>query len=215
MGVPASTTCRRLASLRCLGKALDLPDMLKKYSGPTPIQGQAHPLPGGRHDMSGMLSACASLDEQVLVTLTGLCGARVGEALKTRPGDIDLSGKRIRFIGKGDRERFVPLGDLSMDILMEPVLLATINGRTTMLNYAERTARAIITSLGRRAGVSRPVSSHDMRATFATEVYMASGHDVELVRRLLGHTSLAYTQQYLGVSAQALAVAVNFMEDDD
>ena len=67
----------------------------------------------------------------------------------------------------------------------------------------DRSARALITRLGERAGLRRAIASHDLRATFATEVYNRT-RDMRLVQELLGHSRLSTTQKYTQVSLSDL-----------
>lgn len=208
--VAAKTTCRRLTSMRTLGAAYGL-KILERYNAPTPLAGDPHPLPNGAQDVLRMLEACDSDEQRKLVALTALCGCRISEARDVSPRDFDLQERRVKIWGKGAKERMVPLSDMAWDILFPFVVEGLLDHHEKLITMADRSARYCITMLGRRAGIDRHVSSHDMRATFATEAYYASGMDIRVVQILLGHSSVTQTQLYVQGSASRMNQAVNYM----
>jgi site-specific recombinase XerD len=208
--VAAKTTCRRLTSMRTLGEACGI-QILQKYNAPTPLAGDPHPLPNGAQDVLKLLAACETDDQRKLVALTALCGCRVSEARETRPTDFNLAERKLKIWGKGAKERLIPLSDMAWDILFPFVVEAMLDGHPTLISMADRSARYCITMLGRRAGIERRIASHDMRATFATEAYYASGMDIRVVQTLLGHASVTQTQLYVKASDSRMNQAVNYM----
>ena len=84
-----------------------------------------------------------------------------------------------------------------------------MQGDGYLVHYEDRSARKCITSLGRKAGLSRAISSHDLRATFAT-ILNDRNVNIRVIQELLGHSSVATTEIYTGVGMQALADAVDF-----
>lgn len=210
--VAAKTTCRRLTSMRTLGEVFGM-QILVKYNAPTPVAGDPHPLPGGARDVLKMLEVCDADEQRALVALTALCGCRISEAREINPRDFDLPNRQLKIWGKGAKERIVPLSDMAWDILFPLVAEALLDHRETLISMADRSARYCITMLGRRAGVQRRVTSHDMRATFATEAYYASGKDIRVVQILLGHASVTQTQLYVKASQTQMTRAVNYMRE--
>lgn len=208
--VAAKTTCRRLTAMRSLGLAYGI-KILENYSSPTPVAGDPHPLPGGAKDVLRMLNACEDDEQRKLVALTALVGCRVSEARDVAPGDFDIQNRRLKIWGKGAKERIVPLSEMAWDILFPFVVEALLDQRPKLITIADRTARYCITMLGRRAGISRRVASHDMRATFATQAYYACGMDIRVVQELLGHASVNQTQLYVKASDSRMSQAVNYM----
>lgn len=209
--VAPKTTNRRLTSMRTLGKAYEVV-ILKNYHAPTPDRPKPHPLPNGRQDLSKMLDECSNDSQRMLLVLTGMCGLRIGEALSLRPQDINLKERTIKVWGKGSKIRTVPISDTAWDMVCASVVEAMLDGKAKLLGYADRSARMVITTLAERAGIGRPVASHDLRATFATEAYVASGYDLRVVQELLGHASPDQTQIYVERGDEARRNAVNFME---
>jgi site-specific recombinase XerD len=82
----------------------------------------------------------------------------------------------------------------------------------TLIPLEDRNARALITGIARRSGIITTVSSHDLRATFATTVYDKT-KNIRLVQSLLGHASVNTTMAYLGIDNDQARAAVEFDED--
>lgn len=203
---------RKLTSLRSYGQWTGKPDFLAKYKPPIAAAPAPHPLPGGIEDVQRMIYATDKADEQALVALCGLCGARVGEAVSARFSWIDVHSEVITIRGKGDKSRRVPISERAWKYI-EPVFvearLNVMDNDPVLASFPDRSARAIITRLGKHAGIARPVASHDLRATFATAAYEAT-HDIRAVQELLGHASVETTMGYVAVAMAAMRKAVNF-----
>ena len=144
---------------------------------------------------------------KALIAFCGLEGCRVAEALAVKPCDFDLDEMELTIRGKGDKTRIVPVSTAAWDVLQIPVTRAFVSGGCEVVGLKDRFARRVITDLGKRAGLRRPISSHDLRATFATEVYNRT-LDIRLVQELLGHSSSQTTELYTGVQRAAMRKAV-------
>ncbi len=203
------TTLRRLTSIRrlarCYGKMI-----LEEYNTPSAARPRPHPLPNGKQDLQLLFDATTNARYQGLLALTGLCGLRIAEALAVRSHDFDLHAMMLRVVGKGDRERLVPVSESAWFYLCA---LVTENwqGNGRLLNWSDRHARQIITDLGYDARLARPISSHDLRATFATEAFRHT-RNIRAVQELLGHASVLQTQVYVDVTDTEMREAANFYE---
>lgn len=207
--VAAKTTSRRLTSVRQFAKWAKWGDMLDDYSAPQDRTTMPHPLPEGMDGVRRMIQVAYTPNQKALVAFCGLVGLRVSESLAARPSDFDLHGSPLlRVNGKGDKVRLVPVSDEAWGYLVEPVTAAFIAGNVPVVGLQDRVARGNITQMGRRAGLSRRVASHDLRATFATAVYDKT-QNMRLVQELLGHSSVETTQIYVGVRSAALRDAVS------
>jgi integrase/recombinase XerC len=117
----------------------------------------------------------------------------------------DITEKAMELHGKGDKYRVVPTHPLVWaavrDLPPGPVARNRDGGRTTRLHITRR-ANPHLHALG------YAISMHQLRHRFATAVYEASGFDLRTVQELLGHTSVATTQGYVAVAAQARTRAV-------
>ena len=204
------STSRRLTSMRTLGLVYGM-EILRRYSAPSAPAAKPHPLPEGPVDLAKMLAQAKSDQQRALIALLGMCGLRVGEALSLRPQDIDLKSKTITVYGKGSVYREVEMSEAAHEILFPFVMEAKLDGRGKLINYADRSARHVITVLAQRAGIEIPVASHDLRMTFGTEVYYNSGKDIRVAQDLLGHRSVLTTQGYVATNEEKRRTAVEFM----
>jgi integrase/recombinase XerD len=153
-------------------------------------------------------------DRAALETLYAT-GCRASEVVGLRPGDLDLEGGSARCIGKGDKERIVPLGARAREALGaylkrdRPVLVAGRVGLSTV--FITRRARplsriglwGIVKQHARAAGLPEAVSPHTLRHSFATHL-LAGGADLRVVQEMLGHASIATTQIYTRVELSRL-----------
>ncbi len=157
----------------------------------------------------------ASLRDRALLELLYGIGARVSEAVGLDVDDIDMDGDAVRVLGKGGKERMVPLGRYAKDAVSAYLVRARPGfvraGRGTPALFLSRrgtrltrqSAWNIIQAAARRADLAGHVSPHTLRHSFATHL-LDGGADVRVVQELLGHASVTTTQIYTMVSVQQL-----------
>lgn len=151
-------------------------------------------------------------------------GARISELARLRLNDFDRSHKVLRLLGKGSKERIVPLYNKAFDSLdiyvrqARPALLEKahcsqcdttrlfISGRGRPMDAAALRRRFDL--LVRKAGLPAGITPHTMRHTYATEL-LEGGADLRSVQELLGHSSLSTTQIYTHVSPERLRTAIH------
>lgn len=206
--VAQKTTGRRLTSLRSFVKWAGWGDMLADYRPPPAPPAQPHPLPEGMDGVRRMIEVAKSKQQRAMVALCGMCGCRIGEALAVRPSHIDMRERTLKVFGKGEKIRFVPISPAAWSVLLPAVVEAFSNNDALVVGLQDRVARANITQMGRNAGLVRSVSSHDLRATFATAVHEKT-KDARLVQELLGHGDLKTTQIYIEVNKLRMTEAVD------
>jgi site-specific recombinase XerD len=200
------TTGRRLTSLRVFARWAGYSEMLKDYSAPHPAKSQPHPLPEGMDGIRRLIAAANKDEHRALIALCGFLGCRVAEALTIRPSDFDLNEMMLTIRGKGDKTRIVPVSNQAWQVLAMPVTKAMVEGRE-VVGCKDRFARRIITDLGVKAGLRRHISSHDLRATFATAIYDKT-LDIRVTQELLGHSSSQTTELYTNVTLDTMRKAV-------
>ena len=156
---------------------------------------------------------------QAILELLYSCGIRVSELTGMNLPDIDHKERLIRVIGKGNKERIVPIGkkalasivkylDQSMvfrkkkgnldDSKKTPLFLNNRGGR-----LSSRSISSIIKKFVKEYGLVNDITPHSLRHTFATHL-LDSGADLRSVQELLGHASLSTTQKYTHVSLDKL-----------
>lgn len=206
----AKTSERRLTTLRSFSRWLGHPDLLADYRPPKSAPPEPHPIPEGIDGVLRMIHRTRNPRKRALVTLCGLMGLRVAEAVSIAPDDFLWTGgprrpESLRVRGKGAKDRLVPVTDKSWSYLERAYNLAAAD-KAALVRMSQSGARKAITRLGELAGLSRPISSHDLRATFATAAYEKT-HDLRAVQDLLGHSDPKQTMVYTGVSKQAKKAA--------
>jgi len=160
-------------------------------------------------------------DQNTVVGLRNVCilellystGIRVGELVNIKVTDIDFNQKRIKILGKGNKERYVLFGNKCYELLKRylsssrPNLLKTssdylfLNQRGTGVSV--RTVEMIVDNIVKASSVKLNVSPHTLRHTFATHM-LDNGADLNSVSELLGHSNLNTTAIYTDVSNERL-----------
>lgn len=165
-----------------------------------------HPLPGGIPDVYRMIEASTGPVRHA-IALGGLGGLRVSESISIGRSDVDSYARDLVVKGKGEKIRRVPISNSLQGFLNEMPKV----GRLAPLSNSH--ARQLISDAAEAAKVvgstGEGVSSHDLRATFATAVYQDT-NDIVLVQRLLGHANVATTLTYIGTDQKAARRAVEF-----
>jgi len=153
-------------------------------------------------------------DRAALETLYAT-GCRATEVVNLRPSDLDLRGGLARCVGKGNKERWVPLGARAVSAVSaymttdRPFLVSRHPETATVLvsksgRPLSRTGLwRIVKQHARAAGLKGDVSPHTLRHSFATHL-LAGGADLRAVQEMLGHSSIATTQIYTRVELSRL-----------
>lgn len=204
----ASTIIRRKASLLSFSKFIKMEGpFLPHYNAPSIEQRTPHPLPNLEHSLTDLINAARDEGERALIACLGYQGMRMHEALDLSLDKISITEGSINVIGKGDKERRIPLTKKGGEFIIPQMVHSHCAGMTNLLAYQDRTARNLVTAMGERAGISRPIASHDLRATFATVVYRDT-KDIRLVQVLLGHADISTTQIYIGLTFDQMREAL-------
>jgi site-specific recombinase XerD len=202
------TIGRHLCSLKAFAKWGDIPNDLNTYRAPVALKANPHPLPEGIEGVKRMIAVTENPEHQALVALCGLAGLRISETLTIRASSIDIHIMVLTVRGKGDKTRTIPISPALWDVIEDSYYKSLLRDNdSTFVKISNRSSRKVVTSLGRRAGIGRRVASHDLRATFATTVY-ENTKNLRIVQELLGHSSVAITETYLGVTSDSLRKAV-------
>jgi integrase/recombinase XerC len=142
-------------------------------------------------------------------------GVRVAELSGMDVGDVDFDSGFVRVIGKGNKERLVPVGEKALSCIRsyverrgkgmrpgvsstEPLFLNNRGGRLSTRSIAR-----LLDKVVQQLGILHPTSPHGLRHTFATHM-LDAGADLRVVQELLGHASLTTTQRYTHVSIDRL-----------
>jgi integrase/recombinase XerD len=158
-------------------------------------------------------SASGLRDRAVLEVMYG-AGLRVSELTGLDVDDVDLESGAVRVLGKGGKEREVPLGSYARDAIAayltraRPTLATSRSRAALFLNrrggrLTRQSCGRLVAEHARRAGIRRRVTPHVLRHSFATHL-LEGGADVRVVQELLGHASVATTQVYTLVTEEHL-----------
>ena len=158
-----------------------------------------------------------ALLDRALLELLYAAGLRVSEALRLDLEDISLDGAFVRVIGKGDRERLVPVGEVALDAIrawldgprraivaehhVQPIRGGPLFVSRTGKRLARQQAWTIVKRAAAAAGLTGRVSPHTLRHSFATHL-LEGGADLRIVQELLGHASISTTQLYTHLTGE-------------
>lgn len=215
-----STVGRKLSATKSLFRFLNRSGRLNKNPAET-VSGPRLPrhLPGhltepeiGRLLATPDAGTLLGRRDRAILELLYATGVRVGEMVMLKRDDCDLRRRFVRVMGKGKKERIVPFGRQAESAVRDYLagrdrarggaaawlFLNARGGRLT-----DRSVRRILDRHIRACALSRKISPHGLRHTFATHL-LERGADLRSIQELLGHSSLSTTQRYTALSTSHL-----------
>lgn len=222
LGLSGTSAARTIVTVRGLHKFMLREGLTTKDPAElleSPKRGLSLPKALTSRDVETLLKAPSgqtgeeARDRAMLETLYA-AGLRVSELVTLKPSDVDFQVGFLRAFGKGSKGRLVPLGEAALSSLKKymdearPVLL---NGRTAPAMFVTRRGGGmtrqgfwkLIKKYARRAGITKDISPHMLRHSFATHL-LANGADLRSVQMMLGHADISTTQIYTHVEASRL-----------
>ncbi len=169
-------------------------------------------------EAAGAPGTTLALRDRALLEVLYGTGARISEAVGLDVDDLDAVDGTALLRGKGSKERLVPVGSYAQDAIeaylvrgrpeLASVSSAASIGGALFLNarggrLSRQSAWTVLVKAADRAGVTRDVSPHTLRHSFATHL-LDGGADVRVVQELLGHASVTTTQVYTLVTVDNL-----------
>lgn len=140
-------------------------------------------------------------DRAMLEILYG-CGLRVSEAAALQISHVYFDEGFVRIVGKGDKERLVPIGQMALDAIRNYLSArpSQFDSDTLFLNrFGRQMSRVAIFNMIKRqavlAGITKTISPHSLRHSFATHL-VENGADLRQVQQMLGHESILTTEIY-------------------
>ncbi|MEA2016273.1 MAG: tyrosine-type recombinase/integrase, partial [Actinomycetota bacterium] len=143
----------------------------------------------------------SSLRNKAIMGIMLFAGLRVSEVVNLRPGDINLGRNKFRVVcGKGSKDRDLYINDyLSIllskwrDIRPKSIyFFSTLKGKKLLPRYIQATVKRY----SKKSGITKNVSPHTLRHTFATQFYREK-KDIESLRKILGHEDISTTTIYI------------------
>lgn len=152
-------------------------------------------------------------DRAMLETLYA-SGLRVSELVRLKLAQLDRNAGVVRVLGKGSKERLVPVGEEALEWIrryLEEARPHLLRGRTSDALFVTARGAAMTRQMfwellrryARRAGLRKPISPHTLRHAFATHL-LNHGADLRVVQLLLGHSDISTTQIYTHVARERL-----------
>ena len=221
-GAKPRSTARQLSSFRRFYRYLLREGVLG--DDPTaqiamPKIGRALPQSLTEEEVESLLSAPVVSEplghrDRAMLEVLYATGVRVSELINLKMSQINLNQGVLRIVGKGDRERLIPLGDEAQDWVKEfvegPRIEILLERQTDYLFPTRRGDRMtrqafwhIIKRYAKKAGVKKKLSPHTVRHAFATHL-LNNGADLRVVQLLLGHSDVSTTQIYTHVARERM-----------
>ena len=221
-GARPRSTARQLSSFRRFFRYLVREGVVRE--DPTaqiamPKIGRSLPKSLTEEEVEALLSAPVVSDplgnrDRAMLEVLYATGLRVSELVNLRHGQVNINQGVIRIMGKGNRERLIPLGEEAMRWLTEffngarsEILLERQTDYLFPTRRGDRMTRQafwhIIKRYARKSGISKELSPHTLRHAFATHL-LNHGADLRVVQMLLGHSDLSTTQIYTHVARERL-----------
>jgi integrase/recombinase XerD len=221
-GIKASSLSRRLVSIRVFFRYLQQEGLLPANvtdAMDSPRLWKALPETLSPRDVERLLTGPRTLrkngvrDRALLETLYGT-GLRVSELANLKIDDLHFDAGYIRCTGKGRKDRLVPIGGAAVSSLRKyldetrPHLAASHEERTVFLTrrgkrFDRRSIWKLIREHARDAGITKRLSPHTLRHSFATHL-LANNAPLRVIQEMLGHADIATTQIYTHVDASRL-----------
>jgi len=221
-GAKPRSTARQLSSFRRFFRYImreGLRDTDPTADIEMPRIGRSLPKSLTEDEVDGLLQA-PNTDEplghrdRAMLELLYATGLRVSELINLKQSQVNFNQGVLRIIGKGDRERLIPLGEESQrwlrDFIDGPRMEILLERQTDYLFPTRRGDRMtrqafwhIIKRYAQKSGIDKKMSPHSLRHAFATHL-LNRGADLRVVQLLLGHSDLSTTQIYTHVARERL-----------
>jgi integrase/recombinase XerD len=165
----------------------------------------------GEDELRRLFASPKNLKHKAILFVAYSAGLRVSEVINLRLQDIDRERKQL-FIhcSKGKKDRYVRLSPMVLDVLEQYYKMSEVKPTNYVFEgtekgkpYTSRSAQQIFTDAKNKAGISKSLSFHNLRHSFATHL-LEKGVDVLFIKEILGHFNIETTQRYLHVKKEFL-----------
>lgn len=214
-----ATVARKIAAVRCFFSYMVKEGKLNNDPAKNlglPRVGKSLPKPISVYQVRQLLEQPAKQStpdakrDKAMLELIYASGMRVSELMGLNLGDVNLGQGYVRCLGKGSKERIIPIHQKAVDTVRDyvisarPSLLRGNDGQALFLNRrGERLTRQgfwqILKGYAKSAGLAERVTPHTLRHSFATHL-LSGGADLRAVQTLLGHANISTTQVYTQVT---------------
>jgi integrase/recombinase XerD len=227
LGLGSRSQARLISSLKGFYKFLLLEDLISNSPAElleSPRIGRKLPEPLTFDEIKKMIAAIdlskteGARNKAIIETLYS-CGLRVTELVNLRLGNLNFNEEYIRIIGKGNKERLVPISPDAIkyiNIYLEEIRRhQNIQKGSEDIVFLNRRGKqltrvmifTIVRDLAKKSGIVKTISPHTFRHSFATHL-VEGGADLRVVQDLLGHTSITTTEVYTHLDTDYLRSAI-------
>ncbi|WP_409201087.1 site-specific tyrosine recombinase/integron integrase [Methanobrevibacter sp. DSM 116169] len=146
--------------------------------------------------------------DKLILTILYSSGLRISELINLKLKDIDFDERIMRIRGKGDKDRVVLFDEKTKELMEKYIDIRNNNNEYLILNkfnnpISARYIQVMIKKYAKKAGITKPITPHILRHSFATHL-LKNGVDIRVIQQLLGHTSLSTTQIYTSVDMDTI-----------
>lgn len=215
LGMTATSQARILSGIKAFYKYLMLEDMITKNPAElleSPKLKRKLPEVLDLHEIDQMVAVIdhskpEGMRNKAMIETMYSCGLRASEAVGLKFSDISFTDEFVRILGKGNKERLVPIGGVALkaivmyrDLVRSHITAQTGHHDTIFLNARGKGISRvmlfyIIKDLAKKAGITKSISPHTLRHSFAT-CLVEAGADLRAVQQMLGHESITTTEIY-------------------
>ncbi len=221
-GMSAGSICRNLAAVKMFHRFLVRENLSREDPTTlvdTPKLWQRIPPVLTQGEMEAMINAASGkkgqqIRDQAILEIFYASGLRVSELSDLKTTSVNFDGGFVRAVGKGSKERIIPLGKKAREALQKYLDLARpklLKGKTSDVLFLSRLGKRIsrqslwttIKFYAHRAHIKKVIKPHTLRHTFATHL-LEHGADLRSVQEMLGHADISTTQIYTHVDRERL-----------
>jgi integrase/recombinase XerD len=221
-GMSATTICRSLAAVKMFHRFLVRENLAKEDPTTlvdTPKLWQRVPSVLTLAEVESMIAAASGkkvqqVRDQAILEILYASGLRVSELSDLKTTSIDYDVGFVRAVGKGSKERIIPLGMKAREAVQRYLLrarLQLLKNQTNDVLFLSRLGKkisrqslwAVIKFYARKANIKKTIKPHTLRHTFATHL-LEHGADLRSVQEMLGHADISTTQIYTHVDKERL-----------
>ena len=159
------------------------------------------------------------LRNETIIEVLYSCGLRVSELINLKISDLYLSEQLLKVIGKGNKERFVPVSQTAKKLIVQYIEFVRNSNKVKkghedtlfINNRGKKLTRimifTILNSIAKEIGIKKKVSPHVLRHSFATHL-IENGADIISIQKMMGHENIVTTEKYLHVRNKHLKESV-------
>lgn len=216
-GLASTSIARKIAAIKSFYQYLQRERLIDRDPSADierPKLGRYLPKVLNQNEVTKLVEQPTDLRDRAILELLYGGGLRVSELIRVNVQDINLTTGYVRCLGKGSKERLVPVNQAAIKAIagyleqVRPEVLLREQERALFLNYAGRRLTRqgiwkVVKEAAKEAGIAKEITPHTLRHSFATHL-IENGADLRSVQEMLGHADISTTQLYTHVTKRRL-----------